>query len=234
MGIELLSSLSCSTCCTCFRRLTKWLLNMSWASADKREAHLLLKISENVENREEPNILFTVRDIPLHLVQRDFAFNLFVVCRAVHVNVHDMLRYRLRRTISNSVWELFRKHTPYPAVRRGYPWQWRSCRIWRESSSGNQCSIKGATVSVGHKKTVTVARQYLSWTSSFVISTKYRIGGCENTGSRVEHSGDSGFRNGNRLLFHSLVDSHSIFVSHLIELIYAHYTSVSEYHRTPF
>jgi hypothetical protein len=41
IGIELFSSLSCSTCWTCFRKLTKWLLNISWDSADKRGAHLL-------------------------------------------------------------------------------------------------------------------------------------------------------------------------------------------------
>lgn len=29
MGIELRSSLSCSTCCTCFRNETKWLLSIS-------------------------------------------------------------------------------------------------------------------------------------------------------------------------------------------------------------
>jgi hypothetical protein len=41
------SSLSRSTCCTCFRRLTKWLLNISDASDDNRGAHFLRKHNIN-------------------------------------------------------------------------------------------------------------------------------------------------------------------------------------------
>ena len=100
IGIELRSSLSRSTCCTCFRKLTKWLLNISCASADKRGAHLLWNNISHNWIEEALFIPFTICNIGLHLIQRyltdSIAIFVTVSVRSVHVNIHDMFSNHLR------------------------------------------------------------------------------------------------------------------------------------------
>ena len=95
IGMELLSSLSRSTCCTCFRKLTKWLLSISWASAERRGAHLLTILSANKRLVNDVHIRFAISDISLHFIEIYFANVFAVFIWPVHVNVHHMFRNHL-------------------------------------------------------------------------------------------------------------------------------------------
>lgn len=96
IGMELLSSLSRSTCCTCFRKLTKWLLSISWASAERRGAHLLsMLLSANKRPFKDVDIRFAISNVSLHFIEIYFANVFAVFVWLVHVNVHNMLRNHL-------------------------------------------------------------------------------------------------------------------------------------------
>ena len=68
----------------------------------------------------------------------------------------------------------------------------------------------------------------------FVVAAENRVSGGQNRRSRVENRGDTSFGDRNGLLFHSFVDSDSVFVSHFVELINTHDTSVGQNHGTSF
>ena len=46
----------------------------------------------------------------------------------------------------------------------------------------------------------------------------------------VERGGDAGLGNGDGLLLHGLVDRHPVVLTHLVKLINAHHTTISEDH----
>lgn len=75
---------------------------------------------------------------------------------------------------------------------------------------------------------------YLSRTPALIISAKHRVRGGQHAGTRVKHGGDTSLGDGDGLLFHSFVDSDTIFVSHLVELIDTDDTRVSKNHSTTF
>lgn len=72
---------------------------------------------------------------------------------------------------------------------------------------------------------------YLSRTPPLVVTTPDGVGRGKYARARVEHGGDTRLSDGNRLLLHRLVDRDAVLVTHLVELVDAHDTGVSEHHR---
>mmetsp|Transcript_25912 Transcript_25912/g.38036 ORF Transcript_25912/g.38036 Transcript_25912/m.38036 type:complete len:221 (+) Transcript_25912:522-1184(+) len=66
-----------------------------------------------------------------------------------------------------------------------------------------------------------------------VVPPEYRVCGGKHRGTCVQHCGDARLGNGDSLLLHSFVDSHSIFRAHLIKLINAYHTAISQHHSAP-
>ena len=101
IGIELRSSLSRSTCCTCCRKPTKWLLSISCASADNRGAHLLdNELKYHREGKQAHECApFTIGYVGFHFIQVDFANGIAIFIsidiRPVHVNIHYVFRNHL-------------------------------------------------------------------------------------------------------------------------------------------
>ena len=98
MGMELLSSLSRSTCCTCFRNPTKCELRSSEASGDNLGAQRLRSQSYVRHSAVdiERYLRFTESHVSLHLVNVDFS-DCFFLRLPIHVDVHDVL--------GNSLWD---------------------------------------------------------------------------------------------------------------------------------
>jgi hypothetical protein len=67
-----------------------------------------------------------------------------------------------------------------------------------------------------------------------VISPKNGVGGCKNGCPGVQDGGNSCFGDGDGLLFHGFMDSHSVLVAHLIKLVNADYTPVGQDHSSSF
>ena len=128
MGMELRSSLSNSTFCTCFLRSTKWLLSISWASEDNRGAHFLGWSGTSVTTKDlsHRNARFAVRDISLHPVNVDFSNDISVFVRtivwAVHVDIHDMFCDHLQEYEFSAYLHRKAKKVPGLAVHCVHPW----------------------------------------------------------------------------------------------------------------
>uniref|UniRef100_A0A2M4CVC7 Uncharacterized protein n=1 Tax=Anopheles darlingi TaxID=43151 RepID=A0A2M4CVC7_ANODA len=69
-------------------------------------------------------------------------------------------------------------------------------------------------------------------TLRIVPSTKDRVGGCQHRAARVQRRRNASLSDRDRLLLHCLVDSDSIVLFHLVELIDTHHSTVSQHHRT--
>ena len=67
-----------------------------------------------------------------------------------------------------------------------------------------------------------------------VVPSSDRVCSSQDRGASVERGVNASLGNGDRLLFHSLVDSHLILDVHLVELINAADAMVSEHKRTSF
>src|SRR2546423_5960429 len=67
-----------------------------------------------------------------------------------------------------------------------------------------------------------------------IILTKYGIGSCNHTASRVERGVDTSFCDRHCLLFHDFMDSNSINVAHFVKLINTDYSSITENHGACF
>ena len=65
-----------------------------------------------------------------------------------------------------------------------------------------------------------------------VVSAEEWVGSGQNRCPGVENGGDSGLCNRNCLLFHSFMNGDSILCLHLIKLINAHNTTISQHHST--
>jgi len=67
-----------------------------------------------------------------------------------------------------------------------------------------------------------------------IVSSEKWIGCCKYWASRIQNSGDSCLRDWNSLLLHGLMNGHSVLRSHLIKLVNADNSTVSQYHCTTF
>jgi hypothetical protein len=63
-----------------------------------------------------------------------------------------------------------------------------------------------------------------------VVSTKDWIGGCQDRCSAVQHRGDSSLCHTNGLLFHGFMNRYTILWSHLVKLVDAYNTAVTQNH----
>ena len=67
-----------------------------------------------------------------------------------------------------------------------------------------------------------------------VVSPENWVGRGEHGGSRVQNGGNASLGDRNGLLLHGLVNGNTVVLSHLVKLINAHHTTVSEHHGTSF
>ena len=65
-----------------------------------------------------------------------------------------------------------------------------------------------------------------------IVSTEDGIGSSKDRCPCVEDGSDACLGDGDRLLLHGFVDRYSVFVTHLVELIDADYTSIRKHHRS--
>src|SRR5579859_146489 len=68
------------------------------------------------------------------------------------------------------------------------------------------------------------------WVLSYVVLAVDWIRGSNDATTSVERSVNTGFGDGDSLLFHDLVDCDSIYVAHFVELVDTDNSSVSEDH----
>ena len=118
--MELRSSLSRSTCWTCFRKLTKWLLSISCASGDSRGAHLLVNDFSVIREQPKTGAPLAIGNVPLHFVNINFTHRITILISvligSVHMNVHDVFCNhlpRIKKCATNGV----KNDIPYLVVR---------------------------------------------------------------------------------------------------------------------
>src|ERR1700722_11644601 len=84
------------------------------------------------------------------------------------------------------------------------------------------------SVSLAHFKTK--SRSYFAGTSALIVPSPHRICSRKDARPRVQDSCNSRFGDRNRLLLHSFMDGDAILVSHLIEFIDTHNSSIGQDH----
>lgn len=120
-------------------------------------------------------------------------------------------------------------------ISRMSDWSWKRERWGKRRGKGKQWE-RGKT-GKGKRKAKLKKRGTLTdftWAFHIVISSKYWISRSQNTGSRVQYSGDTRFRDRNSLLLHCFVNGDSILVSHFIKFIDTDYSSICQYHGSAF
>jgi hypothetical protein len=75
---------------------------------------------------------------------------------------------------------------------------------------------------------------YLAWALHIIVSPKDRVGSCQYTRSRIEDGRDTSLSDGDGLLFHRFVDSHSVLVSHLVKLVDTDDSAICQNHCAAF
>ena len=74
----------------------------------------------------------------------------------------------------------------------------------------------------------------LPCTPGLVVPPEYRVSSCENGRPRVKDSRNASLGNRDSLLFHSFMNSNTVFIAHLVKLVDADDSTICEYHSPSF